>query len=119
MEVITFESAAFRELMEKIDSIANIVKLQTQQPEDNPDEMWVDGYDACTFLKISSRTLQRLRTNRLITYSVMSGKCYYTIGEIKRLLNEHRIRTTETRLEDLINNYKLYAQQRRNIKSDK
>jgi hypothetical protein len=118
MDVITIESQAYRELVAKINAIAKFVV--TRQPEEtNPDDEWVDSYEVCTFLKISERTLQRLRSGGIISYSVLSGRSYYTIGEIKRLLGEKRIRSNEECLQDLINNHKLYAEQRRNTKTDK
>ena len=119
MEVITIDSQAYKELVNKINSIAKFVINHQDNDNTNPDEMWVDSYEVCTFLKISERTLQRLRSNRLISYSVISGKSYYTIAEIKRMLNEKRIRSTDERMDDLITNYKLHAQQRRTIKTDK
>jgi len=118
MEVITIESQAFKELTTKINTIAKFVA--TLQPEEkNPDDEWVDSYEVCTFLKISERTLQRLRSNGIISYSMLSGKSYYTISEIKRMLNEKRIRSTNECLMDLIQNHKLHAEQRRNTKTDK
>ena len=119
MEVITIDSQAYKELVSKINSIAKFVVDHQQDDTVDPDEMWVDSYDVCTFLKISERTLQRLRSKRLISYSIISGKSYYTIGEIKRLLSQKRIRSNDECLDDLIKNYKLHAQQRRNIKSDR
>jgi hypothetical protein len=119
MDVITIESQAYKELVTKINAIAKFVVDHQDDDTVNPDEMWVDSYEVCTFLKISERTLQRLRSNRLISYSIISGKSYYTIAEIKRMLNEKRIRSTEECMNDLINNHKLYAQQRRTIKTDK
>lgn len=119
MEVITIESQAYKDLVTKINAIAKFVVDHQDDDTVNPDEMWVDSYEVCTFLKISERTLQRLRSNRLISYSIISGKSYYTIAEIKRMLNEKRIRSTEECMNDLINNHKLYAQQRRTIKTDK
>jgi len=118
MDVITIESQAFKDLTAKINTIAKyIVTLQTE--ERNPDNEWVDSYEVCTFLKISERTLQRLRSNGIIAYSMLSGKSYYTIGEIKRMLNEKRIRSTDECLMDLIQNHKLHAEQRRNTKTNK
>ena len=115
MDVITMESQAFKDLTAKINTIAKFVTtLQTE--EKNSDDEWVDSYEVCTFLKISERTLQRLRSNGIITYSILSGKSYYTIGEIKRMLNEKRIRSTDECLRDLIQNHKLKAEQRRNTK---
>jgi hypothetical protein len=119
MDVITIESQAYKDLVTKINAIAKFVVDYQDDDTVNPDEMWVDSYEVCTFLKISERTLQRLRSNRLISYSIISGKSYYTIAEIKRMLNEKRIRSTEECMNDLINNHKLYAQQRRTIKTDK
>ena len=119
MDVITIDSQAYKELVTKINAIAKFVLDRQDDDTTNPDELWVDSYEVCTFLKISERTLQRLRSKRLISYSIISGKSYYTIAEIKRMLNEKRIRSTEECMNDLINNHKLYAQQRRTIKTDK
>ena len=119
MDVITIESLAYKELVSKINSIAKFVIDHQEDDTTNPDEMWVDSYEVCTFLKISERTLQRLRSNRIISYSIISGKSYYTIAEVKRMLAEKRIRSNDECLNDLINNYKSYAQQRRSIKSNK
>ena len=118
MDVITIESQAFKDLITKINMIAKYVTA-IQPEEKNHDDEWVDSYEVCTFLKISERTLQRLRSNGIISYSMLSGKSYYTIGEIKRMLNEKRIRSTDEYLTDLIQNHKLHAEQRRNLKTDK
>jgi len=101
MDVITIESQAYRELVTKINSIAKFI-VTCQPEEKNTDDEWVDSYEVCTFLKISERTLQRLRTNGIISYSMLSGKSYYTIGEIKRMLNEKRIRSTDEYLMSIL-----------------
>lgn len=119
MDVITIESQAYKDLVAKINAIAKFVVDHQEDGTTDPDEMWVDSYEVCTFLKISERTLQRLRSNRMISYSIISGKSYYTIAEIKRMLTEKRIRSTDECMNDLINNHKLHAQQRRIIKTDK
>ena len=118
MDVITIESQAYKDLVSKINAIAKFVIDHQDDDTTDPDEMWVDSYEVCTFLKISERTLQRLRSNRMISYSIISGKSYYTIAEIKRMLTEKRIRSTDECMNDLINNHKLHAQQRRIIKTD-
>lgn len=105
MEVITIDSQVYKELVAKINAIAKFVIDHQDDDTVDPDEMWVDSYEVCTFLKISERTLQRLRSKRLISYSIISGKSYYTIAEIKRMLNERRIRTTDECLNDLISNH--------------
>jgi hypothetical protein len=118
MDVITIEAQAYKELIAKINTIAKFVVNQSVGNA-NPDDDWVDSYDVCTFLKISERSLQRLRSEGKITYSLMSGKTYYTIGEIKRMLNEKRIRSNEEALQNLIDNHRQYVQHRRFIKANK
>ena len=118
MEVITIESDAFKELMNKVNTIAKFV-ANYQTEEINEEETWVDSYEVCTFLKISERTLQRLRTKGLISYSIVSGKTYYTIAEIKRMLSEHLVRSNQKELDHLIESHKIYVNQRRNTSKDK
>lgn len=101
------ESQAYKELVSKINTIAKFVIEHQPCDTTASDEEWVDSYEVCTFLKISERTLQRLRTNGIISYSILSGKSYYTIGEIKRMLQEKRIRSTDECLESLIQNHTL------------
>ena len=61
MEIITFESKAYKELDNKITAIANYIFNHLDANKPDEDEIWVDSYEVCTFLKISDRTLQRLR----------------------------------------------------------
>jgi hypothetical protein len=67
MEVITIESQAFKNLLSKVDMIFDYV-ISVQNVPDETDG-WVDSYQVCTFLKISERTLQRLRSENKISYS--------------------------------------------------
>lgn len=118
MEVITLESEAYKNIIEKIDSIADYIKGgNNSNSSTDLDDEWVDSYEVCTFLKISERTLQRLRTNGTISYSIISGKTYYTIAEIKRVLKERLIKSTDKHLQDLIKGHQEYAEQRKKNKS--
>ena len=110
MEVITIESQAYKNLMSKVDTIFNYVVSQqnTQDEEDS----WVDSYEVCTFLKISDRTLQRLRSENKINYSRIRGKNYYKISEIKRMMDENLIRRSEDCLQNLIENHQKNVRQK-------
>ena len=76
MEVITIDVKAYKELMDKINTIAKFVLEIQKDYYGDPEEAWVDSYEVCTFLKISDRTLQRLRTEKRISFSIISGKAY-------------------------------------------
>ena len=119
MEVITIESQAYRELTAKISTIAKFVTAMQSKEEEQPEEGWVDSYEVCTFLKISSRTLQRLRAAHAINYSQIRGKVFYKISEVKRMLNENIIRRSDEHLQDLIKNHQLHVEQRRAVRTDK
>lgn len=110
MEVITIESQAFKRLMSKVDTIFDYV-ISQQNIQDEEDS-WVDSYEVCTFLKISDRTLQRLRSENKINYSRIRGKNYYKISEIKRMMEENLIRRSEDCLQDLIQNHQKNVRQK-------
>ncbi|MDR0505914.1 MAG: helix-turn-helix domain-containing protein [Dysgonamonadaceae bacterium] len=119
MEVITVESQAFKDLTAKINTIAKFVAAIQSKAEEQPEDGWVDSYEVCTFLKISGRTLQRLRSSHEINYTQIRGKIFYRISEIQRLLQDNVIRRSDEHLQDLIKNHQLYVEQRRNLKTDK
>ena len=114
MDVITVETKAFKELMAKINVIANYVFSRQDDCKENEDDIWVDSYEVCTFLKISDRTLQRLRSKGEIAYSTIRGRNFYKIGEIKRLLESRLIKSNDECMRNLITNHKLYVKERRN-----
>ena len=88
MEVITIESRAFKQLMDKLEALSEYV------------------YSMEPSVEISERTLQRLRANGKITYSCMGGKYYYQIGQIRKLLRAHIIKSNDECLQDLIAHHK-------------
>lgn len=92
MEIITFESKAYKELDNKITAIVDYIFNHMEAESTNEDEIWVDSYEVCTFLKIS---------------------------EVKRMLEERLIKSNKDNINDLITNHQLYVKERRNIRKDK
>lgn len=115
-EAVILDMESYKKLEEKLDMIANYIKEKQNSGDINLDEEWVDSYEVCTFLRISERTLQRLRTNGVISYSILSGKTYYTIAEIKRILKERLVKSGEDCLKDLIQNHQKYMKRRKSQK---
>lgn len=105
MEVIVIDSHAFKALMEKLDALSDYVNLLKPPTVDESDD-WIGSYEICSFLKISSRTLQRLRSDEKIAYSCIGGKYYYQIREIKRLLKARIIKSTEECFQELVQHHK-------------
>jgi hypothetical protein len=119
MDVITIESQAFRDLTEKINMIAKFVAAWQAREQGEPADGWVDSYEVCTYLKISTRTLQRLRASHSVNFSLIRGKTFYRISEIERLLSENIIRRSKEHLQDLIKNHRLHVEQKRNTKKNR
>ena len=89
MKVITIESEAYKKLVQKIDRIHSYVKEQAKKdtlPQPNPSETWISDQDAAEMLRVSKRTMQRLRSKGDVIYSIRGNKAWYTLTEIKRLL---------------------------------
>lgn len=91
MKVVVIESEAYKKLMQKIEWIYSYVKKQEKKnaiiQESNPSEIWLNDQDAAAILRVSKRTMQRLRSNGDITYSIRGNKAWYTLAEVKRLLS--------------------------------
>lgn len=115
MEVITIDSRAFKLLMAKLNELTEYV-YSVKHTEEDDDNSWVDSHEVCDFLKISERTLQRLRSDGKITYTNLSGKNYYQISQIKKMLKERLVKSTEENLEDLIQYHKQCEEQRKGTK---
>ena len=99
MKVITIESEAYKRLVRKIDKIYSDIKKQAKEnatPQPDPSEVWISDQEAAIILQVSKRTMQRLRSNGEITYSIRGGKTWYTLAEVKRLLPGRVIRNDKT-----------------------
>ena len=119
MEIITFESKAYKELDNKITAIADYIFNHVETARQSEEDMWVDSYEVCTFLKISKKTLQRLRVSGTIAYSNIRGRYFYKVSEIRRMLEERLIRSNKENIDNLITNHQLYAKERGNLRKDK
>ena len=104
MEVITIESKAYQDLIKRIDSIANYVTSKNSNSE-LASEVWLDSNEVADLLKISIRTLQRLRKEKLISYTMLRGKCLYKLSDLERSLQERIIPTDQKTLDDLRKKY--------------
>lgn len=103
MEVITMDSKVYKDLVGKIQRIADFVaKAQVMPKEEN--EVWLDS-NQVRMLNISTRTLQRLRNENLISYSMLRGRCLYKLSEIERGLNERIIKCKPQDRENFRRNY--------------
>lgn len=80
MKIIVIGSRAYNELVGRIEKIeAAIASLPEKGRAWNKEyinDEWMDGEQVCRYLGISGRTLQRLRSDHVITYSAINRKLY-------------------------------------------
>lgn len=101
MKVVTIEAQAYQEIVSKLEEITLYIK----QHSDTKKDVWVDNHDVCRYLKISTRTLQRLRSQGLVNFSIIRGKTYYLLSEVERMLDENLIKNNPEGFQELIANY--------------
>lgn len=104
MEVITFESRAYQDLVQKIENIAEYV-TKNKLDSTSKTEVWLNSNEVADLLKISIRTLQRLRNDNMISYTMLRGRCLYKLSDIEKSLQERIIPTDQRTLDKLRNQH--------------
>ena len=107
MEIITMESAAYKVLTAKIDLIAGYVRQSEEKKNEKAAEVWMSSKELKGMLGISTRTLQRLRDNKRISYAIFGGACRYPVSEVERLVKESIYNCDAQTVEELKRNYLL------------
>lgn len=89
---MNIERTEFIAWMEKIMERFDILKEQVSHNQSKfieiDGEVLLDNQDVLQLLKISSRSLQRYRTNKKLRYYTISGKLYYKMSDVHQLIRE-------------------------------
>ena len=107
MEIITMESAAYKDIVGRIEEIASHVRKHSPEKRDSGTAGLLGSGEVMRLLSISRRTLQRLRDERRIRYAIIRGSCRYPPDEVERLIRENVIKASPEKLEELKHNYLL------------
>lgn len=105
MEVIQMGSTVYKELMEKIDGIAAYVRKSEKRMSEENAEILLDNEQVAALLQISKRTLQRLRSEKKISYYMVRGNCRYSLSEVERMVRSSIVFCDPKRLEEFKQNY--------------
>ncbi|MGV2448948.1 UNVERIFIED_CONTAM: helix-turn-helix domain-containing protein [Ralstonia mannitolilytica] len=75
-------------IMERFDLLKEqMIKNQSRFIEVDGEQL-LDNQDVLQLLKISSRSLQRYRTDKKLPYYTISGKLYYKLSNVHQLIRE-------------------------------
>lgn len=108
MEIITLESSAYKELIGRIERISAYVERQEKQRQEQSGrtEAWLTTRQVAVMLNVSIRTLQRMRDEGRIAYSLVGHNCRYHIGEVERFIKDGIVIGNPEKLEEFRHNYK-------------
>jgi len=89
MDVITIESSAFAQIMAKLKSLEDKF-IELKDKADNPlKDRWLDNQEMMQLLKISRRTLQAYRDEKVIPFSKVGSKIYYKAADVEKFLKSN------------------------------
>jgi predicted DNA-binding ArsR family transcriptional regulator len=88
--VITRESTIFTDLISKIIAMETEVELM-RKAHLSCSNQWMNGEEVTQKLGVSKRTLQNYRDNRILPYSIVGGKFYYSFRDIEDMMMKNYI----------------------------
>ncbi|MFZ4929114.1 helix-turn-helix domain-containing protein [Chryseobacterium sp. Mn2064] len=87
---MNIDKAEFLSWMERIMTRFDILSEKVKENQNGlrsiDGEQLLDNQDVLQLLKISSRTLQRYRSNKIIPYYSISGKLYYKLSDVHQVI---------------------------------
>lgn len=107
MEIVTMDNEVVKTMMEKIDRIADYVFKKDNVPKEEA-EILLTSEEAADLLKISTRTLQRMRKDKTIPYMMARSKCRYRLTDLEECVRRKIVRCnpkTEIQLVKYKKNY--------------
>ena len=81
----------WKKLLERFETLLNT--LEKRIPQD-PDLVLLDNADLLQLFKISHKTAQNWRDNKVIAYSQINNKIYYRLSDVNKLLDNNYKPTT-------------------------
>ena len=75
-------------IMTRFDILHEKIYLKQNEITSIDGEQLLDNQDVLQMLKISSRTLQRYRSDKKIPYYTISGKLYYKLSDVHQLVRD-------------------------------
>jgi hypothetical protein len=84
MEAIIIPKDQFLELLSKVD----LIHTRVEQISAKPQESFLDNAEFIRLMKISKRTAQTWRDEKVISYSQVGAKLYYKLSDVENLLRQ-------------------------------
>lgn len=89
MDVITIESAAFNNIIARLDNFEAELKKAVRTSSYPLSERWLDNEALCKIFNCSKRTLQMYRDEHMLPFSQIKHRMYYRACDVEKFLNEN------------------------------
>ena len=90
MQVVMMESEAYQNLIDRIERIEKYVVRETERQSALDDEdVWLDNEQVCQLLGVSTRSLQRYRSEGKLPYQMYGKKCRYRLSDVEKFSGIH------------------------------
>ena len=93
------DNEVVKTMMEKIDRIADYVFKKDNVPKEEA-EILLTSEEAADLLKISTRTLQRMRKDKTIPYMMVRSKCRYRLTDLEECVRRKIVHCNPKTLEE-------------------
>ena len=86
MEIVNIDVNTFEKILSKFEHFSDRTEALCGLYGEKDISEWPDNQDVCRLLNISSRTLQTLRDNGMLTKTQISHKIYYKPEDVQKIL---------------------------------
>ena len=88
MEIVNIEARTYEAMMSRFEQFARRVDSLCEQHRSKEMKEWLDNQDVCAILNISKRTLQTLRDNGTLGYTMIGNKAYYKPEDVQNIIGK-------------------------------
>lgn len=94
MSFYRFSEEEVKEILNRLDRISlELKQIQRSQPE----EIWYDNQEFLNIMNVSKRTAAYWRTEKMVAYSQVGNKIYYSLADVLDLLQKHKVQAASSK----------------------
>ena len=86
MEIVNIEARTYEAMMSRFEAFARRVDDLCHRHGNKELKQWLDSQDVCGILGVTKRTLQTLRDNGSLAYTMIAHKVYYRPQDVQKLV---------------------------------
>lgn len=90
MQVVMMESSAYQNLIDRLERIEKyVIRATERQAALDDEDVWLDNEQVCQLLDVSTRSLQRYRSEGKLPYQMYGKKCRYRLSDVEKFSGIH------------------------------